>query len=260
MILSDLDAAPTLAVHRGSYAHRELAHEGWNFDLFDSREELAEIIRSTKFEILISEGCPFIIPISELQRPGQLFINLHPAILPDHRGPIPVISAMYYFRNAGATCHMMTDRVDVGPYIAQVPIKLDPSISLELLYQLSFRAEAKALKIAIARNFEVAAGIAQAPWRETVFTRRDAIELRDMHLDMTSGEIEARVRALAIGNRFATIQVNGQHRMVHATRVLQASTMNTFYPDTKPSQIVHAFGETLIVRTRDEWMALELVP
>ena len=259
VILSDLDEAPLLAIHRSSYAHRELEHQGRQYHLFDNRQQLAEIIRAAEFDILISEGCPFIIPVSELRKPNQLFINLHPSILPDHRGPIPVISAMYYFRNAGATCHVMTDQVDVGPYIAQVPIELNSSISLSLLYQLSFRAEAVALKRAILRNFEFAEGIARPPWRESVFTSRDAMDLQDIRLDMASDEIVARVRALAIGVRFATIQIDAQVYRVRSALPLQNSTMEMFYPETKPSQIAHSFGETLIVQASDGWLALELV-
>jgi methionyl-tRNA formyltransferase len=259
-IFSGLDSEPILAIQKGSYAHRELADQGRQVRLFDTRQELADIIRSSEFDLLISEGCRFIIPVSQIRKAGQLFLNLHPAILPDHRGPIPVISAMYYYRNAGATCHVMTDRLDVGPYVAQVPIELSPSINLELLYQLSFRAEAKALGIAIKRNFSEVPGIASLPWREEVFTSKDAEKLKEIRLDMSAAEIVARVRALSIGSRFAKMKVNDRERMIQFTRPLEENTMNASYPNANRAEIADAFGDALIVQSQDGWLALDLVP
>ena len=47
-------------------------------------------IKSTDFDILISNGCPFVLPVSEIKQKHQNFINIHPTYLPYLRGKTPI--------------------------------------------------------------------------------------------------------------------------------------------------------------------------
>lgn len=117
-----------------------------------TRQKYIEEIKKRDFNIFVSNGCPYILPISKIKKPHQLFINLHPSLLPDLKGPSPILEAIKQNKPMGATCHIMIDEVDSGPILSQV--KINPNRKdLNECYRESFRAEAKAFKIAHKNNF-----------------------------------------------------------------------------------------------------------
>jgi methionyl-tRNA formyltransferase len=56
-------------------------------------------------------------------------LNLHPSLLPAFRGPAPLF---WIFRqgesSAGATVHLMAERIDAGPIVAQAPVAVPDGI------------------------------------------------------------------------------------------------------------------------------------
>ena len=75
--------------------------------------------------------------------------------MPDLRGINPINGAILFDRPQGATCHYMDDGIDTGDTIAQV--KVDDNVKdvpLDLLYQLSFMAEADAFEKAYMNEFK----------------------------------------------------------------------------------------------------------
>jgi methionyl-tRNA formyltransferase len=65
-----------------------------------------------------------------LDIPSHGFLNMHPSLLPRHRGPEPLF---WTFRNgeasAGATIHRMTGDLDAGDIVVQAPLDLPDGIS-----------------------------------------------------------------------------------------------------------------------------------
>lgn len=122
-----------------------------NVRLIGSKVELLELIRNTAFDVLVSNGCPYILPVADL--PQALYINIHPSCLPDLRGVDPVIGAVLLGRDAGATCHFMDAGIDTGEVISQVRIPMTDDLDVTTLYQLSFIAEKQVFSQALARNF-----------------------------------------------------------------------------------------------------------
>lgn len=120
--------------------------------IIESKKELLEICRTISFDMLLSNGCPFILPIADM--PTARYVNVHPSCLPDLRGVDPVIGAILMSRDGGATCHVMDDGVDTGEIISQVRIPLTDDLDATTLYQLSFIAEKQVFVSALARNFE----------------------------------------------------------------------------------------------------------
>lgn len=119
--------------------------------LIGSKVELLELIRNTTFDVLVSNGCPYILPIGGV--PLARYINIHPSHLPDLRGVDPVIGAVLLGRDAGATCHIMDEGVDTGAVISQIRIPMTDDLDVSTLYQLSFIAEKQVFSEALARNF-----------------------------------------------------------------------------------------------------------
>lgn len=57
-------------------------------------------------------------------------VNVHPSLLPSHRGPIPAFHAAR--ENAprfGVTVHRLVPQIDAGPILAQQPVMLPPGLS-----------------------------------------------------------------------------------------------------------------------------------
>jgi methionyl-tRNA formyltransferase len=65
------------------------------------------------------------IPGPALAAPGLGWVNLHPSLLPRHRGPNPLF---WSIRNdeaeTGITLHRMTDTLDAGPILAQERVSI----------------------------------------------------------------------------------------------------------------------------------------
>ncbi len=52
-----------------------------------------------------------------------VFLNIHPSLLPLGRGPTPVQwTLLYQPESAGVTLHVLTDALDGGPIVGQVPL------------------------------------------------------------------------------------------------------------------------------------------
>lgn len=142
-------------VVRDSFCQKELETRGIEFEILsNNKNEFVNILFSLDYDILVSNGCPFILPISQLSNGSKKFINLYPSLLPDLKGKSPINGALLFERRHGVTCHNMDDGIDTGAIIEQLEIPIGEEINLDLLYQLSFRAEAIAFENAYKKNFE----------------------------------------------------------------------------------------------------------
>ena len=69
------------------------------------------------------------IPAALLAVPRLGFLNLHPSLLPDYRGPRPVYWQLRHHAPAGVTVHYMDEGLDTGDIAAQRPVALPPGLS-----------------------------------------------------------------------------------------------------------------------------------
>ena len=103
--------------HRGSLLERELAarHLAHIPFAFADKEDVLRRLEAAEFDILVSNGCPFILPISRLFGENRLFINTHPSLLPNLKGPHPINGLFMQGQGEfGATTHYMAEEVDAG--------------------------------------------------------------------------------------------------------------------------------------------------
>lgn len=129
-------------VVKGSHLDKEnseIADRG-KIRIIASKQDLLNDLSETDYDILISNGCPYIFPNCILND-DRKYINIHPSYLPNLRGVDPVIGAVLYHRDAGATCHYINEQIDAGDIISQIKIPMTYDIDVRLLYQLSFIAE-----------------------------------------------------------------------------------------------------------------------
>ena len=137
-----------------SVLERELKILNIPYKRIENKVNLVEAIINTEFDCLVSNGCPYILPVSKIKKINQKFINIHPSLLPDLKGKHPINGALLFERRHGVTCHHMDDGIDTGDIISNIEIPLDSQIELQLLYQLSFKAEAEVFYKAFMSDFK----------------------------------------------------------------------------------------------------------
>jgi methionyl-tRNA formyltransferase len=103
-----------------------LAHDKWSVE---------PLLRASRPDLVLCWGFPWRIPQAALDVPPLGSLNCHPAMLPRHRGPIPLAWA---FRDGdqqfGVTWHRMDAELDTGPILAQAPVPmLDDDFGIDVV-------------------------------------------------------------------------------------------------------------------------------
>ena len=84
------------------------------------RSSIAPLLDAAEPHLVVCMGFPWKIPAAALAVPPLGWLNGHPSLLPQHRGPIPVSWAI---RNGdpeiGVSFHFMDAELDTGPVVAQ---------------------------------------------------------------------------------------------------------------------------------------------
>ena len=151
-----------------------------DYTVIHSKQEILEAIANTYFDILVSNGNKYILPISKLKK--SIYINIHPSFLPDLKGKDPINGACLFQRSGGATCHLMDDGIDTGKIISRVEIPMTEDLDAALLYQLCFKAEVKAYCNAYEKDFQVIKP--QPQLNNTIYY---SIDPKDWFIDFTRG-------------------------------------------------------------------------
>lgn len=101
---------------------------------YGSGGELEAAICRFRPDLICIATFPELVParITDLASRGA--INLHPSLLPRHRGSEPLFWTYYHDdREAGLTVHRATDRLDAGPIILQERVCLARGYPIEAL-------------------------------------------------------------------------------------------------------------------------------
>jgi methionyl-tRNA formyltransferase len=105
------------------------------FEIADVRDpSIAHLLELLHAEVACVACWPRRIPASVLARFPLGVLNLHPSLLPVHRGPVPLFWTLRHGDvRAGITVHLMDDTVDSGPILAQRQVEMEDGTSgLEL--------------------------------------------------------------------------------------------------------------------------------
>jgi methionyl-tRNA formyltransferase len=118
------------------FLERTAAQIAWERGLpvFELRRPAAPETLARLAELRPDVACvacfPLRIPAPLLALPPQGFLNLHPALLPLHRGPAPLFWTFRAGeRSAGVTIHFMDAGLDTGAIVAQEAFELPDGIS-----------------------------------------------------------------------------------------------------------------------------------
>ena len=94
--------------------------------------ETLETIAAMQPDIICVACFPKRLPPSLLNLPRSGCLNVHPALLPQYRGPYPLFWMLRHGdRNAGVTIHFMDEHFDTGDIAAQAEVELPDGVSGE---------------------------------------------------------------------------------------------------------------------------------
>lgn len=103
-------------------------------------------------DIIVVVAYGLLLPAEVLELPRYGCLNLHPSLLPRHRGPSPVPSAILAADDTtGITLMLLDEGLDTGPVIAQRSRELRPDDNAETLTAELFRAGASLLNETLPR-------------------------------------------------------------------------------------------------------------
>jgi methionyl-tRNA formyltransferase len=118
------------------------APSGLDVMLARDKWSMEPLLRACRPDLAICWGFPWRIPVAALEVPRLGSINQHPAMLPRHRGPIPISWAIrdgdaHY----GMTWHRMDANLDTGGILAQTKVPMaDDDFTYEVLGPRLLRA------------------------------------------------------------------------------------------------------------------------
>lgn len=137
------------------YLHTSIKELAWEnqFPCFElsrpGSPQALETIASLAPDLAVAVCFNQILPGELLAIPPFGFTNLHPSLLPAHRGPEPMFWVFRQGSGAGVTLHFMDQGIDSGDIIAQRPLTLPDGISGNEASRLAAAAGAQLLLAAV---------------------------------------------------------------------------------------------------------------
>jgi len=227
------------------------------FTMKDKARLISEIA-SLEFDLLISNGCPFILPVTKIRKDSQLFINIHPTLLPDLKGKTPLSGVFMTHRKfIGATMHYIDDGIDTGNIIAQKKVELTPDIDQGLVYQISFELEKDAFVEGMVKlqesNYQYQ-GVAQQG-EGSYFNRTNELQTIDMQKDKTDIIID-KIKSFNLRGQGTSLSTSEhEYKIYFAERITNPYLLKR-YEKLPPSDIVLAYDNKVILRTMDGMLKL----
>jgi methionyl-tRNA formyltransferase len=242
---------------RDSFLSKELERRNLPYDIIPPKKEFVKILKTLGFDIFVSNGCPVILPITELSSGNnKLFINVHPSFLPDLRGSDPVPGALLYGRKSGATCYVMDDKIDTGAIIAQIPIEMTTDLECGLLYQLSFIAEKEVFSMAFQQSFRpIGAQISSSD--NIYYTRKDSDLEINLREDIDS--ICRRIRAFNSRSQGAYFFHHGSKVVVRDCEIVNNPFLLRYFSNAVENEVVFNYEMKIVLKKGPVFLKLKQI-
>lgn len=220
-----------------------------------NKKQIFEKIKALDFDILISNGCPFIIPISYIKNnQSRLFVNIHPSYLPMYKGMHPINGVLLNGEKyTGATMHFMDDELDNGDIIHQEKLMLTDEINLNLLYDCCFYLEGIVFKIGIEKIIKDHShkGIKQVGL-DSFYSREKNDSLINFNKD-TAQAILYKIKAFSNGIVGAKVNtINGEIDLLEAKIIKNKVILNCFNSKNyNTGHIIKCYPNQFIIKCVD---------
>lgn len=231
-----------------SYLSRELEARGLDYHNLSDKESLVSNLLCEDYDILVSNGCPYVLPISRLNDGKRKFINVHPSLLPDMKGKHPINGAILFGRKHGVTCHYMDDGIDTGDIIEQIEIPVTDDINLDLLYKMSFKMEGVVFEKAMKKGFQL-----NLPQPKPGTSKLDYVYYSRKPGDFILKEddniriINRKVRAFSSSGMYAKVKYKNRLYPIKELTIVDNPCALFLYGNQKHNRIVEKYGTEYIL-------------
>lgn len=144
VVVSDVRDAGVLAIGRAHHAHTKYVYPGESRARLDPESErnIVNLLQQEHVEMVLLAGFMRIVGPVLLAAFPRRIINIHPSLLPEHRGLRAWEQALAAGDGvAGCTVHYVEEGVDTGEIIAQAEVDVLPGDSPEVLHARIQEAE-----------------------------------------------------------------------------------------------------------------------
>ncbi|HNX77627.1 MAG TPA: formyltransferase family protein [Candidatus Rifleibacterium sp.] len=218
------------------------------------KDEIIDELFERPFDVLVSNGCPFLLPASRLKEVSRILINIHPTYLPHLRGKSPLNGVFYQnYDFIGATAHFIEDGVDSGNIIYQEKITLTPDIDQGLVYYISFELEGIVFKRALEileKNDFTCLGKKMNLHEGSMFNRTNEKQTVDLNIHSTDLCVK-KIKSFGITSQGCFLTLGDKRlRIFDAEKILSPFLLKSF-ASSEIGKIVLGYDEKIIVKTLD---------
>lgn len=218
------------------------------------KEEVLKQLFCQDYDILVSNGCPIILPASKLMQQGKILLNTHPTFLPHLRGSTPLNGIFYNNYNfIGATTHYISDKIDAGNIIYQEKVDITEDIDQGLIYHISFKLEEivfeKALSL-LEENDYLFEGNKIDVSNGCYFNRT----IEKQTLDLKNNDIETcirKIKSFGIRTQGCYATIDGEsYKFFSCERIFNPFLINC-YNSSPTGKIVLQYDDCMIIKLKD---------
>ena len=210
-------------------------------------DDIQNWLKSTQPDAVIAAGCPFKIEAQHLSFVKSGFWNIHAGKLPEYAGPDPVFwQIKNQVKKIILTVHKMTEVMDQGPVLFEMPIELSGDTTYGQLWQKLQQFGAPVIREIVSRLEGQSIQLTDQPASAENYSKRpDQEDLIINWNQMTGDEIIALVNASnpnyggALG-----LYRGGYIRILRMKKISKKS-------EGKPGEIIKADPEGLWVQTKN---------
>jgi folate-dependent phosphoribosylglycinamide formyltransferase PurN len=131
-------------------------------------------------DLLISFSCPYRLKLAVLALPRLGALNVHSSLLPAYAGVSTYVHVLADGQErTGVSVHVMTERLDAGPILAQREIAIPPACSVFELFSRQCRAGGRLLEDVVGQALRTRTlqGQRQDPGRRTYHSEPRAMDI-----------------------------------------------------------------------------------
>lgn len=171
-------------------------------------------------------------------------------------GSCQVNCAILSNKTAGATAHIMNDKIDAGEIISQIEIPIQ-DLSPKLLYKLSCKAEQRVFELALENNFQPTFRQNKNSDYVSFSCKNDDDLLIDFRV-LSNEEILKRVKAFGVKNQYSRLEINGNEIKLSSVRKLKNPALNSIY-EKQNNKVLLTYENCFLIKKDNEFLEFECV-
>jgi methionyl-tRNA formyltransferase len=216
------------------------------------KKYLVENLRKLDYDICVSAGCTYILPMDELDS-SRIYINCHPSVLPYGKGKHPLNECFLSGNNlAGVTIHLLVNELDAGDIMNQVSFKLTEEVDISLLYGFIFDLEAELLDKTINDLLKNNMTISSVPQTgiETYYSRESEIRKFNAH-EISIQEIINNSRAFSASNLGVILIFSDVQLIVYSIQEIKNEFVLKRYQNINSGTLIFMNSDVALMKISD---------